>query len=68
MEGLKGAEPPSQNYERFRGEGVRAPLLQTSFGLDKFITMHFYKGEERKSTLLSIEEECYNTIIAFSFI
>ena len=58
-----GRNPFSYNYERLWG---LSPFLQTPFRLDKFITA-FSKGAERKSTLLSIEEECYKHTVAFSF-
>ena len=46
--------------------GGLSPPSSTLFRLDKFITA-FSKEEERKSTLLSEKEECYNPILAFSF-
>ena len=45
--------------------GGLSPLLRTSFRLDNFVLTHF--PQEKESTLLSIEEECYNPKLAFSF-
>ena len=50
-----------------RDFGGPPSLHRTCFRLDKLLTLHLPKEEMGKGTLLSIAEECYNPMLAFSF-
>ena len=45
--------------------GLTSPLYWVNIGLDKYSTMHLLK-EEKKGTLQSMKEKCFNPTLAFT--
>ena len=63
--GLREADPPFLKLSKILGRLI--PYIEHVLGWISSELCAFDKGGERKGTLLTIEENCFNPILAFSF-